>query len=70
MSAIDVVVGENLRRIRVQRGLAHDTLAARCGIDVDELRAFESGARPVRPAELMALTRALRVSARELFLSS
>ena len=66
------IVGPQIRRLRYQRGMTQDALAARCarlGWDVSRgtVAKVESRVRCVNDQELVTLARALRVSLDELY---
>jgi DNA-binding XRE family transcriptional regulator len=49
-----VVIGRRLRRLRVERGVSRDTVAARLGLPVKHIEAHERGKRRIEPPELAA----------------
>ena len=66
------IVGPQIRRLRYQRGLTQDALAARCtrlGWDVSRgtLAKVEARVRCVNDEELMVLAKALKASVDELY---
>jgi transcriptional regulator with XRE-family HTH domain len=66
------IVGDQIRKLRYERGLTQDELAARCQVDGLELsRAtlskIEAGLRCVADAELPLLAKSLKVDLIELF---
>ena len=52
-------VGRNIRAIRKQRGLTLDELSALCGVNRDDLGAYERGERTPRPATVEKIAAAL-----------
>lgn len=66
------VVGMQVRKLRYQRELTQDVLAAKCNVlgwDISRgaLAKIESGVRCVTDAELFILAKALKAELRELF---
>jgi transcriptional regulator with XRE-family HTH domain len=57
-SAVDVQIGHNMRRLRVERGLGCTQLASLVGMSACALRAYESGEQrvPVGLFHQLALT--------------
>jgi transcriptional regulator with XRE-family HTH domain len=58
--------GENLERIRRERGCSFDTLAARSRIERRHIEEMVRGERKVFPEDLARLARALGVTANDL----
>lgn len=61
------LVGTNLRRIRLERGLSQETLAADSGIAPSFLSQIENGKRSATVTTLDVLARTLGVNIVELF---
>lgn len=71
----DNIVGPEIRRLRYQQGLTQDDLAARCsrlGWDLSRstLAKIEAQVRCVSDAELLILSRALKVAVDTLYVST
>ena len=60
-NSIDKSLGSRLRTRRMLAGLSAEQLAEKLRISVDEIRAYESGARRVSAVRLLELARALDV---------
>lgn len=61
------LVGQNLRRARLERGLSQEELAHEAGISTSFLSQVESGIRSLTITKLQDLARALRVPIPKLF---
>jgi transcriptional regulator with XRE-family HTH domain len=66
------IVGAKIRKLRYQRGMTQDALAARCGrlgwdVSRGTLAKVEARVRCVSDGELLVLARALRVRVDELY---
>ncbi len=61
------VVGSNIRRLRLGRGLTQEALAHRSGIHPVELARAERGTRDMRVSTVAKIARGLQVPAKELF---
>ncbi|WP_193045339.1 helix-turn-helix domain-containing protein [Mycolicibacterium baixiangningiae] len=59
-------VGQNIRRVRTERGLTQERLAEYCGVDRTLLVAVESGRRGLLYERLFDIADALEVSVAEL----
>jgi transcriptional regulator with XRE-family HTH domain len=57
----DVIVGDNIRRLRLKRGLSQASLAERANIDVTRLSRVENGQRRLSFREAMAICDTLHV---------
>ena len=64
---IDRIVGANIRKWRVGRGLGIEQAAAACDIDVSDFAKMEDGATRVDPSELIDIASALQVQVTDLF---
>ena len=51
---LHVILGQRLQRLRVERGMSRETLAARLRIPVAHVEGHESGTRLIRAHELIA----------------
>ena len=59
---LDLFVGRNIRRLRVERGLSEASLALALGEPLFRLRAYEAGTERVGSRRLAALARILDVT--------
>jgi ribosome-binding protein aMBF1 (putative translation factor) len=66
-TAIDKVVGSNLRRLRIARGMTEAALCDRFGIRLEQIQAYESGTATVSASDLVRLIETLECSLIELF---
>ena len=57
-----MTVGENIRRIRKQRGLTIKQLGRMVGVNESYIRAYESGRRNPKPSSLETIAKALAVN--------
>lgn len=57
---VRVIVGKNLRRVRLERGFSQETLAAEAGIAPSFLSQIENGKRSATITTLDMLAKALR----------
>lgn len=62
MSDTDTHLGGRLRRLRLERGLSQEQLAAQAGIVQSAISAFESGEKEPRISTLQRLASCLGVS--------
>jgi transcriptional regulator with XRE-family HTH domain len=67
MEPLCAVIGRQLRRIRVERGLSRKAVAARLGLAAERVGAHERGAVRLEARELVAYVRFYGVSISELF---
>lgn len=58
--------GENVRRIRIKKGLSQDEVAARSRVTKSNLSVIENGKRNFSFSTLLAIAKGLRVHPREL----
>ncbi|RZL17271.1 MAG: XRE family transcriptional regulator [Pedobacter sp.] len=58
--------GENLKKIRMQKGLSLRALAARCDIDDSNISKIENGYYNIRLSTLLQLAKALDILPNEL----
>jgi transcriptional regulator with XRE-family HTH domain len=61
------LVGSNLKRLRLERGISQETLAAEAGIASSFLSQIENGKRSATITTLDILTKTLNVNIIELF---
>ena len=64
---LDVMIGERIRELRLERGLSQNELGTRIGTSVHDVEVFETGDRRVGAARLMHIAKALRVDVGVLF---
>lgn len=64
---IRITVGKNLRRVRLERGLSQETLAAEAGIAPSFLSQIENGKRSATVTTLDVLAKALKTPIVEFF---
>jgi transcriptional regulator with XRE-family HTH domain len=65
---IDRLVGENVRKLRIQRNLTLAQLAAELGISHQQLQKYETGANRLSAGMLCSVAKALGVAIEILFL--
>ena len=63
---IDVAVGARIRRIRKDRQVSQQQLAQLVGLTFQQMQKYETGANRVSASKLVAIAKALEVSASEL----
>ncbi|WP_207763955.1 helix-turn-helix domain-containing protein [Flagellimonas pacifica] len=61
-----ILFGKNLLRIRNEKGLSQDEVAARCRVTKGSLSVIENGGRNFSFTTLLALAKALEVQPKEL----
>lgn len=66
---VDKLVGENVRRLRIQRNLTLSQLAGEIGISHQQLQKYETGSNRLSAGTLFAVAAVLRVSIERLFQS-
>lgn len=64
---VDRLVGENVRRLRIQRNLTLSQLAAELGISHQQLQKYETGSNRLSAGTVCAVAGALGVSIETLF---
>lgn len=64
---VDKLVGENVRRLRIQRNLTLSQLAAQIEISHQQLQKYETGSNRLSAGTLFAVSAALGVSIERLF---
>jgi transcriptional regulator with XRE-family HTH domain len=64
---VDVLVGQNIRLLRLRRGLSQTELGRRIGLTFQQIQKYEKGANRVGAARLAQLADALGVSLTSLF---
>jgi transcriptional regulator with XRE-family HTH domain len=60
--ALDVVLGQRIRRIRRERGLSQSALAGQVGLTFQQIQKYENGANRVSALTLVKLAEALGVT--------
>jgi transcriptional regulator with XRE-family HTH domain len=60
--ALDVVLGQRIRRIRRERGLSQSALAAQVGMTFQQVQKYENGANRVSALTLVKVAEALGVN--------
>lgn len=60
--SVDVELGHRLRQARLLAGLSRKELAVAIGVGAQSVRGYETGARPMPPARLVAAATVLGVS--------
>jgi transcriptional regulator with XRE-family HTH domain len=66
-NSADVIVGANLRRIRVARQTSQQALAASLGVTFQQLQKYERGTNRISAGRLVQLSRALDCSLDDFF---
>jgi transcriptional regulator with XRE-family HTH domain len=64
---VDALIGEQIRALRLARGLSQSELGALIGATADDMAMFESGARRVGARRIVHIARALEVDVGALF---
>lgn len=64
---VDVKVGENLRRIRVARGLSQEALAKGQGITFQQVQKYEKGTNRISASRMAGFAKALGCKLTDLF---
>lgn len=64
---VDRVVGENVRRHRLRRGLSQTSLAEKIGLTFQQVQKYERGANRISASKLFDISKALEVDVRALF---
>lgn len=64
---IDKIVGANLRRIRVARGIPQERLGLDLGITFQQIQKYEKGGNSIAAARIPRLCRVLNIAAADLF---
>lgn len=67
MKSISQCFGENVRRLRMERGFTQDEFAKKAGLSISFLQNIEYGKKWAAPNTIRALANALRVAEPELF---
>ena len=65
--AVDVLVGNNLRRVRLLRGVSQTALAKGIGITFQQVQKYEKGANRVSASKLWEISRFLEADIQEFF---
>lgn len=63
----DVIVGANVRRIRMQRQVSQETLAAKLGVSFQQVQKYEKGTNRVSASRLQQIADALQCQLLDLF---
>jgi transcriptional regulator with XRE-family HTH domain len=63
----DPVVGKNVRRYRIARGLSQTDLGKICGITFQQIQKYEKGTNAVPPGRLRLICESLQVSIEEIY---
>lgn len=64
---IDIVVGGNVRRVRLMRHLSQEELAQRVGLSFQQIQKYEKGTNRIGASRIVKLARALEVRPGTLF---
>lgn len=67
---IDLIIGANLRRIRLLRGLSQEALASKLGLTFQQLQKYEKGINRVSACKLWELSILLDAPLEDLFLGA
>lgn len=65
--AVDILVGNNLRRVRLLRGISQTALAKGIGITFQQVQKYEKGANRVSASKLWEISRFLETDIQEFF---
>lgn len=68
MKSIQICLGENIRKLRVERGFTQSQFAKKTDLSISFLQNIEAGKRWVGPETIATLAKTLKVSESELFL--
>ena len=63
----DIIIGQNLRKIRLLKGLSQQDLADRLGITFQQVQKYEKGSNRVSATRLLAIACALQVDIQDLY---
>lgn len=63
----DITIGQNIRRMRLVRGLSQEALAVQIGITFQQVQKYEKGANRVGGSRMVQIAKALGVSVVELY---
>ena len=66
MSTVDRQVSANIRRVRLERGLSQEKLAAALGISFQQLQKYESAKNRITIGRLVSICEALKISLEEI----
>lgn len=64
---IDIVVGENLRRLRLARGMSQTSLGAAVGVTFQQIQKYEKGDNRIGASKIVRFAKALKVDHGALF---
>lgn len=65
---IDAMIGQNLRRYRLEAGLTQEELGAKIGVSYQQVQKYETAANRVSASRLWMVAEALNVPLIEFFL--
>lgn len=65
--AVDILVGRNIRTIRVMRGLSQEKLGEALGITFQQIQKYEKGSNRVSASTLVGISAALSCNVSDLF---
>ncbi len=65
---IDAALGANLRRIRAQKGLPQEALAAQIGVTFQQVQKYEKGTNRIAASRMVAICEVLGCNLNSLFL--
>jgi transcriptional regulator with XRE-family HTH domain len=63
----DITIGQNIRRMRLVKGLTQEALAAQIGITFQQVQKYEKGTNRVGGSRMVQIAQALGVSVVELY---
>ena len=64
---VDVLVGENLRKLRKAKGLSQSKLSERCGVSFQQIQKYERGVNRVSASMLWELHKILEVELKDFY---
>jgi transcriptional regulator with XRE-family HTH domain len=67
---VDMLVGNHVRALRLERGLSQQALGAAIGVGAEDIKQFEAGLKRVGAARLLAIARVFEVEIEFFFTSS
>lgn len=68
MTAVDVIVGRNIRAKRIKRGLSQAELGTRIGVSFQQVQKYENGTNQTSARRLVEISMSLEVPLADLFL--
>lgn len=66
-SSVDVIIGQNLKNMRTQRGLSQSALGDQLNITFQQIQKYEKGTNRVAASTLLEMTKILGVSIESFF---